>query len=183
VKKQLSFSSLFIIADVAAGALLILVPALLLFLRLKHAAHGAENVSFGSGEYRFSVSTKHLLPFALHSAALLAQKPLLVLYAPAKFVEIVVSLLASETGNWHPEFLLPATWRCLTYPIYALPAWFYAGRGIDALFGRSAVGTSNVVLSLMLALVSALFSCVLRFGLSASERVDEVPWWIAGFGL
>lgn len=65
------------------------------------------------------------------------------------------SLIVSRTRNWWPAFLLPSTWRSLMHPLYALPAWFLVGRGIDALLRRTRVTAGDGMTSILLALVPA----------------------------
>jgi hypothetical protein len=155
--------------DILLWAVIVLAPALLFFFRLKHMAHGSGSVSLTSGDFQMTISSNHFLSVAFDRAGWSAQKSITVLNAPAKFVEIVVSVLVSRTGNWYPASFLRSTWRSLIYPIYALPAWFYVGLGIDALLGRSRIRQRNMILSLILALASAVLCCGFRFGISPAE--------------
>ena len=108
-----------------------------------------------------------------------------ILDAPAKFVEIPVSFLISRTPNWHPAAFYSWSWQSLVYPVYALPAWFYIGLGIDALFGRRRVGRSNMIFSVVIAVAFAVMCCGLEFGISAAERQgqERLTWYIKGFAL
>ena len=178
-KRLLSFSVLLPIADLLVAAALVLVPALLFFFRLKHTAHGSGHV------------VESFFSFAFFRAAAAAEKAIAVLNAPAHFVDLNVSLLTSRTtawtsystSRWYPAWLGLWPGRSLTYPIYALPAWFYVGRGVDALLGRRGVRTGNMVFSLMLAVVAIVICFSLRFGLSSEERKDDVNLYIEGFAL
>jgi len=180
VKKRLpSFSVLLPIADLLVAAALVLVPALLFFFRLRHTAHGSGRVF----ESFFS--------FAFFHAAAAAEKAIAVLNAPAHFVNLIVSLLTSRTtawtsysaSRWYPAWLGLWPGRSLTYPIYALPAWFYVERGVDALLGRRGVRTANMVFSSVLAVVAIVICFGLRFGLSPEESKDDVNLYIEGFAL
>jgi hypothetical protein len=186
VKKRLkSFAYLLPLLELLFGAATMLVPALPFFFRLKHAAHGTGSVLMSSGDMAMRIPSDRFLSVALDSAGRWAAKPATILNVPAKFVEIVVSLLVAHKANWHPASLLPSTWHALVYPIYALPAWAYIGLGIDAGIGRCLVRRWNVVLSLFLALTFAVLFCVFRFGMSASEREGQelLSWFIEGFAL
>src|SRR5579863_9339953 len=99
-----------------------LVPTLLLFFRLKQMSHGAGSVSLSLGEIDMTIPTDRFLSVALARAGWWAEKPATILNAPAKFVEVVVSLVVAHRANWYPASLLPSTWHSLIYPIYALPA-------------------------------------------------------------
>jgi hypothetical protein len=186
VRKRLnSFAYLLPLLELLFGAATMLVPALLFFLRLKQVAHGAGSVSLSSGDMVMTIPSDHFLSVALDRAGWWAEKPATVLNAPAKFVEVVVSLLVAHKANWHPASLLPSTWHALIYPIYALPAWVYIGFGIDAGIGRCPIRRWNMALSLFLALTFAGLFCGFRFGMPAAEREGQelLSWFIKGFAL
>jgi hypothetical protein len=186
VKKRLSsFAYLLPLLELLFGAATMLVPALLFFFRLKQMAHGAGSVSLSSGDIVMTIPSDRFLAVAFDRAGWWAEKPATILNAPAKFVEVVVSLVVAHKANWHPASLLPSTWHALIYPIYALPAWVYIGLGIDAGYGRCLVRRWNVVLSLFLALSFAVLFCGFRFGMPAVEREGQglLSWFIEGFAL
>jgi len=177
MKKYLrSFSVVLPIGELLLSAGLILVLALVFFLRLKQAASGSGHV----GAFPAIVPSEGLLSFAFLRASAAAAKSITVLNAPANLVELIVSSLRPPlTGTWYSTGWYPAwlgLWpgRSLTYPIYALPAWFYVGRGVDSLLGRRRVGTANMVLSVTPAGVTIAICCLLRFGLAPMERQGEV---------
>jgi hypothetical protein len=186
VKKRLSsFAYLLPLLELLFGAATMLVPALLFLFRLKRMAHGAGSVSLSSGDIVMTIPSDRFLAVAFDRAGWWAEKPATILNAPAKFVEVVVSLVVAHKANWHPASLLPSTWHALIYPIYALPAWVYIGLGIDAGYGRCLVHRWNVVLSLFLALSFAVLFCGFGFGMPAVEREGQglLSWFIEGFAL
>jgi hypothetical protein len=191
MKKYLrSFSVVLPIAEVLLAAGLILVPALVFFLRLKQAAHGSGHVLIHTGEFQTLVPSEGFLSFAFLRATAAAAKSLTVLNTPASLVEHIVLLLRPPSnGTWYSASGCYPAWlglwpgRSLTYPIYALPAWFYVGRGLDGLLAHERVGTANMVLSVVLAGVAIAICGGLRFGLSPWERRDQVSWFIEGFAL
>jgi hypothetical protein len=161
----------------------VIVPTLLFFFRLKHVANGSSGVIVTFGDFQTLVPPNRFLAFSLDGVGLSAEKSITILCAPAKFVEVAVSLILFRTARWYPTSLLPGLWRSLIYPIYALPAWIYAGRGIDAILRRTEVRRSNMVASLILALSSLVLCCGLRFGLSPTDRQGLTDWYIKGFAL
>jgi hypothetical protein len=188
MKKYLrSFSVVLPIGELLLAAGLILVLALVFFLRLKQAASGSGHV----GEFQAIIPSEGLLSFAFLRAAAAAVKTITVLNAPANLVELIVSWLRQpltgtwvSTSGWYPAWLGLWPGRSLTYPIYALPAWFYVGLGVDSLLGRRRVGTANMVLSVVLAGVTIVVCCLLKLGLSPMERQGEVGGLhIEGFAL
>lgn len=56
---------------------------------------------------------------------------------PASLVEIGISLPTSWPESYRPGWAWPLGlygFRAITWPIWALPFWFFAGRGIDSVF-------------------------------------------------
>jgi hypothetical protein len=186
VKKRLqSFAYLLPLLELLFAAVIVLVPALIFFLRLKRMVHGAGSVSLSTSDIVITIPSDHFFSVAFDRAAWRAEKVATILNAPAKFVEIFVSLLIAHKANWYPAWLPPSTWRAVIYPLYALPAWVYVGLGIEAATGRRLVRRWNAVLSLFLALTCAVLLCGLRFGMSAAEREGQelLSWFIEGLAL
>ncbi len=161
----------------------ILAPALLFFFSLKNAAHGSGSVSFATGEGQMTIPARSFLAVAFDRAGWLGEHAITVVEVPAIFVGAVMSLIVARTADWHPASLLPSTWRSLIYPLYGLPAWYYVGRGIDALLGHKRVGRGNMITSITLALASGVLCCGFRFGMSAAERQGQLTWSIEGLAL
>jgi len=164
---------------------MLIAPSAFFYLRLRNAAHGAGTVTIESGDLVITLQSGEFLSTAIQGAALRAEKPVTVLNAPAVIVEVIVSLVVSQTVDWHPASLMWPTWRALIYPIYAVPIWFYLGRGIDALWGHRVVRRRDAVISLLLAAIFATLACGFRFGLTQAERQDQdlLQWFIEGFAL
>ena len=180
-----SFAYLLPLLELLFGAATVLAPSLLFFLRLKQMAHGAGSVSLSVGEFVMKIPSDRFLPVALDRTGWWAEKPITILNAPAKFVEVFVSLVVAHKANWYPASFLSSTWHALIYPVYALPAWLYVGVGIDALMGRCRVRRWNAALSVFLALTFAVLFCGFRFGMPAAEREGQelLSWFIDGFAL
>jgi hypothetical protein len=151
------------------------------FYALKHAAHGSGVASMGAAPYNFVVPSDAFWPTAFLGATLWAQDRILILNAPAHFVDVLISHLVSGKPFWFPNSVGPAAWACLTLPIFNLPAWWYVGFGIDALLGRRRVGKKNMVLCLILVLFFGITAGVLRFGLGDDPGLQ--PGFIEGFTL
>lgn len=179
-KYPLSFSALLPLLDLACWVALLLVPTLLVYLRLKLGVHG----SAGNGS-AVIVPPEYFLGFALQKAAWGAHGILTILNAPASIGEVVVALLVSHTTSWEPNSMAPSLWRSLTYPFYALPAWWYVGRGIDGMLGRLRLSAADMLVAASLSLFSLAISTGLRFGLSTEERLgqDQINWFITGFAV
>jgi hypothetical protein len=161
------------------SALLPILLALRVYFRLKTAAHGAARVSFGSAALRFTIPTEHLLSFAFSGTGLWAGEPIRAINAPAMLVDLFVSFIFS--GNGHPESILTSTWVILAFPIYALPAWWFVGRGFDGLLNRKRIRVVEMVIGAVLATSFLALAAMTRFGMSAAERGGQAGWYMYGF--
>jgi hypothetical protein len=168
------------IIELLSAAIIMIVPTLRLFTRLKLMAHGSASVSLAFGEFVVNIPSDRFLSFAFDRAAWWAEGPITILNTPAKFVEPLVSLIVAREGHWWPRSLQSYAWHVFIYPIYALPAWIYIGFAIDAAIGHRRVHRWNVILSVLLALTCALLFCAFRFGVPAAKRAgqESVNWFI-----
>ena len=183
--KKYGFAVLLPVVEVVSSAGLFLMYALRIFLHLKAAAHGTASASLVAGEFQLTVASKDFLSAAFQFACWPAEHFIVMVNAPAKYVQILVSLVIAQSGRWEPGWISPPVWHCLTYSIYAVPAWYWVGRGVDGLLQRGGVRTSVMVASAAFGLISAGLFGVLRFGLSAADRqsVDTTEWLMVGFAL
>src|SRR6266852_4635992 len=159
--------------------------ALLFFFSLRHAAQGSGSVSFATEVGQMTIPSGSFLAVAFDRAGWRGEHAITVVEIPGVLVAALASLVVTRTANWHPGSLLPSTWRSLIYPFCGLPAWFYVGRGIDALLGRRRVSRGNMITSVILAIASGVLCCGFRFGISAAERQgqERLTWSIEGLAL
>jgi hypothetical protein len=161
--------------------LLLLGLTIVHYYHLKRAAGNSDGVSLGTNETRIYVPSNTFLRFALLGASLELEKPIKILNAPAHFANVVIAQAVSQEPFWSPPSIGPTTWDCITLPIFALPAWWYVGLGVDALLGRKRIRASNGVLSLALLVVFGTIAAVLHFGLR--DEPDLKPGFKEGFTL
>ena len=168
------------IIELLFAAIIIIVPTLRLFTRLKLMAHGSTSVFLAFGEFVVNIPSDRFLSFAFDRAAWWAERPVTILDTPAKFVEPLVSLIVGREGHWWPRSLQSYAWHVLIYPIYALPAWIYIGFAINAAIGRRHIRRWNVILSVLLVLTCSSLFCGFRFGVPAAEREgqESLNWFI-----
>lgn len=81
----------------------------------------------------FEIPANAFPRFALMAAAMKLEGPFAILHAPANFVNLVIAYVISQKPFWFPDSLGPAMWQCITYPLFAAPAWFFVGQGIERL--------------------------------------------------
>jgi hypothetical protein len=92
---------------------------------------------------------------------------------PANFVELPIDrLLPAWPDTWYPEGFTVFSWRAITFPFYSLPFWWFAGLGLDTLFGNRHLRWPVLLLG------SALWSCFVLFAVlyaNTSERPFDAP--------
>jgi len=156
-------------------------PAFWYFFRLKHAAHGASQLFFAGGEFQWTVNSDEFLAYSFQIASRRAEKLLVILNSPAHFVDLVVSILSS--GRWSSSHLAMIAWRSVTYPLYAIPAWIYVGKGLDALLRNERIGRVRLVTSAVLTALTLFLSIGLWLALPSFEQDGIGNWFIAGMAL
>ena len=170
------------ILDLVSWGLIVLVPTILAYFHFKHIGNTLEEFSIGPN---LVVQPQNLFTFAFQMTAWTVEKTIIVMNAPACFFDPVVSLAVSGRTNWYPESLGHSAWRVLTFPFFALPAWFYVGSGIDALAGKKRVSKGGMIFGFVMAAVSIVIAGGAWFGLSAAERQGQelLPWFVSGFAV
>lgn len=168
-------------------ATIVVIPGLLCFARLKQMAHGSGSVSLGSGEVVFTIPSDRFFEVAFDRVGW-AEKALMILNTPAKFVDTFISWILVRIGipPW-PQSLGQSTWHVLIYPFYALPAWIYIGFAIDAFMGLRPIRKWNMILSLLLVLTCASLFCKYQLGTPTAERsletIDSLAIWVVLFSI
>jgi hypothetical protein len=185
MKKHRLFSIVLPIVALVVSGSLILFPTLRTYKHLKELARGSAFISLGGGKYQITIPADGLLRFVIFETAFEEQGKITILNAPGHFPNLLVSLLMRGSSNWSPAALTPSLWRVLTFPLFALPAWFFVGRGFDSLFSGGRIYRGEMVTSLLLVAVFLTLSLGLRFGLAVSECEGQgmVNWYITGFAL
>ncbi len=165
------------IAAVLLSAGLVVIPALRDYLLLRHAARGAKVVTVG----RFGIPADRLFPVSIEMSALRHQGAIVLLNAPGHALYLLISIAVGHSSHWSPASIGPALWRVYSFPLCALPAWFFLGRALDALFKGTRLRWADLVIGLTLFTLFLLISAGLRFGLSPQERADQDPWLFWGY--
>jgi hypothetical protein len=152
---------------------LVLVPASLYFLQLKHSANGSGSVSLALGQFVIHIPPDRFFSFALERSASRHSSTILVIDAPGLFLNAMASWALAGSARWIPPFFMREAWFAIVWPFCALPAWFLVGRGVDGLLTRNRVRLGEMTLSLSLAAIMTALSLGLRFGTSPAERQEQ----------
>ena len=180
---QLALSLWLPLFAVLLSAAIVLVPATRLYLRWKAAIGTGDRLLLTAGTFQMILPRERMVRSAIEMTALREQDTIALLNAPGQLLAALASQLVVHHARGYPDSLGPCLWRALILPLFAIPAWFFAGRGIDGLLLRRRMRLFDLILSVVLVLISLGISIGMRFGLSESERVgDEMSAaWIYGF--
>lgn len=92
---------------------------------------------------------------------------------PANFVELPIDrVLPAWPDTWYPAGFTVFSWRAVTFPFYALPFWWFAGVGLDALFRNRHPRWPVLLLGSVLWIAFALLAVASG---STSERPFDAP--------
>ena len=106
----------------------------------------------------------------------------MALNLPAFPAELLESI-GTWPMSWSPPGLSLFLWRMLTFPILALPAWFYVGRGIDNIRSRTVFTLWDMIAGSILSLGCAILCAGLAFGLPRSDRDTLLIFMTGGLAL
>lgn len=159
---------------VLLSAAIVLFPAGRLYLRWKATMGNNDKLLLTMGKFQMMIPRERLLRSAVEMNALREQNTISVLNAPGQLLGALASQIVVHHANGFPDAFGPFLWRALSMPLFAIPAWFFAGRGIDGLLMRQRMRFLDLVLSAILVLLSLVISIGLRFGLSETEREGDV---------
>lgn len=147
----------------------ILLPALHDYLTLHYAAHGAKSISAS----QFEIPTDHLFRTSIWMCAFRQQGTITMLNAPGHLFYLLIGLLVGHSSHWSPASLSPAIWRVISFPLCALPAWFFLGRSLDGCFLSTRLRRADLVIGLTLFTTFLVLTLGLRFGISPEERAGQ----------
>jgi hypothetical protein len=165
------------------SAAIVLIPAFRLYRHWKAILGTGDKLILTTGTFQAILPRERMPRSALEMAALREQDTICLLNAPGHLVGAFFSNVFTHRANWFPDLLGPFIWRVFSYPLFAIPAWFFAGRGIDGLLLRRHMRIADLIAGIILAVLSLGLSAGLRFGLSESERAGDelLIYYIYGF--
>jgi hypothetical protein len=177
-----SFSILLPLLELAVWIVLVAVPATLVFLNLNQMAHGSPTAHIGSGQFAMQIPRQHFLWFAFWAATTHSAHAITAINVPGTIPEVLLSLPTSWPTSWRPAGLTLDSWRAVIFPFFCLPAWWFAGLGLDSLLGRRQLHWATFLLGTIFSLLFITLFLGFRFGMSASERIG-INWVLWGLGL
>ena len=178
---RFSFSFLFPLLELLIWLFLVAVPSTLTYLNLRSTPKHSGSVDVTVDGITFSLSSQEMRHIALEGPATRVSHALTALNMPAMVVEILTSLPTSWPDSWHPKNLSVDAWRSIAFPFYCLPAWWFVGRGFDALRRRERLGIGSTLISALFSILFMVLLCGLSFAVS-TER-DDTAWPLVGLAL
>ena len=89
---------------------------------------------------------------------------------PGSFIDFTIDKLTdTPSQGWAPRGTYSSVWRAIAFPIFCLPFWWFAGLGLDALFGRQWIRWWTCLEGSLLCLFSLLFFFVTAVGSRSLE--------------
>jgi hypothetical protein len=157
-------------------------PAFLSYMRLQRRVQpGTDWVTVGELSFNKSAISR----IVLSGTAIEVHGQVAAFNIPAVIFDALATAPFGSDGNPIRVRLGLHLWRIIAYPILALPAWWFVGRGMDGLGGNVRMTKLDLVLGLVLSIAAGILAIGLGFGLSDSERAgqDSLSWFIGGLGL
>jgi hypothetical protein len=180
--QRVTFSLLLPILELTLWFVLVPSQAAFVYFRLRRMAPNSADLRLRVGEFAVLIPRTRLLPYAVESVAMRESRTITAVNAPGLLGEIVISLPISWPNSWHPTGLPLFAWRSLVLPFFCLPAWWFVGRGLDALCGWHCPRWWTLLAGTLLSAGFLTLLLGLRFGLSRGDRVDDV-WIFLGLAL
>jgi hypothetical protein len=180
--KRLPFCVILPLFSVSIWVLFVAIPVTFGYLHLTHLAHGSRSVFLHSRNFSVAVPANDFFRFTTNMVGELRGWQLTALSLPGFALELLLSI-RTWPNTWQPPGVTMWAWRALSFPILALPAWYYAGIGIDGLLGRVALHLRDAILGSLLSAGCAFLGAGLTFGLPAADREPGLKWITAGFML
>ena len=171
------------VLELTLWAVLVPTQAALVYLRMRQMAKGSPQLHLQIGEFSLAIPRKEFLTHALTSVTMRISPILATVNFPGTFIEAPVSTALSGTPHaWHPFVYTWESWREISFPLFCIPAWWFAGRGLDALLGWRRPRWWTLLIGTLLCAGFLTMLLGFRFGMSAQDRAG-MEWVLWGCGL
>jgi hypothetical protein len=189
MREPIRFAHLLPLLALALLVLLVLVPVTVTALHLYQAAGSSPMLHVHTAQIVGELPRSQIVPLSIRIVTMHRAALMRAINLPGALPEAALSLAASgwPLSGWHPPGLLFETWSALVYPFFALPFWWLAGRGLDALLLREPLPAALSVAGAVLGLLAAGLALHLWHG--AGARPDLEPArnaalaWAAAFAV
>jgi len=178
MKRLPSFAFLLPAASLVVSLSVLLATTLLGWWNLSHAPRNAGKIVIGNGELHIEMPADRAWQFAFRGAAEQVEGPISAINFPGAIIEAVVLGFRDQGAVWYPEQLGLEAWRAITLPFFALPAWWFVGRGVDGLTGERRTGKTAMVLSILFSALCLLLLTIGIFCTASEDWKDHSDVWL-----
>jgi hypothetical protein len=180
--KRIPFALLLPLVELSVWSMLVLVPTYQLYSRVGKRLRGDGQVELYFGQASATIRKDRVFSFLI---GLVATQHSHFLSA-ANLPGIVFDLLLPN--SWHSADLPLDAWRAVALPFCCLPAWWFAGRGLDGLLTRRNLHWASLFIGSALTLLFLVGLIAYPFQ-PQPDRADlawimwGVGFWTIAFGI
>jgi hypothetical protein len=179
VKKR--FSILLPLLNLTIWVVLVIVPTTLAYISLLQMAHSSSTAEMRSGEISASIPRERFASFALSVGTIRQSHLITAINMPGMVSDLLVSIPIWHINRLRTKMTMES-WRALTFPLFCLPAWWFVGKGVDALVGTIRLHWITLLLGCLFCALLIFLGVGLGLTADADDRADT--WWIlSGMGL
>jgi hypothetical protein len=179
-RRLISFALLLPAFELALWLVLVPSQAAAMYWRLRPPQNGSQAIHLSAGSFSAVIAPDRLLSFCMETVAMRESPLISSLNMPGFFLELPLSI-RSWPYTWHPKTWSWFYWRCMTLPFFCLPAWWFAGRGLDGLLRRRRPRWWTLLIGTILCAAFFTLLVGLYFGVPAADRA-EGSWILWGMG-
>jgi hypothetical protein len=134
---RVPFTVLMPLLSLVMSVCLVLLPATFDYLAEQQNAIKAEQLSVDQGNPAAAPGRIQIIHNVLSIVDDTSADIINGIMLPGNAIDLPIDrLLPSWPDTWHPTGFSVFSWRAITFPIYCLPFWWFAGYGADALLKR-----------------------------------------------
>ncbi len=179
--RRLPLSILVPVVALASWSVVLAPEVIRTVYQLHQAARGSDSVRIQTGQFQMIIPRQRWLAFAMDRTGLRYDHAVAAANLPATTVEALISLPLSWPYLWHPNGLTMPAWRTFSYPFFCLPAWWFAGIGLEVLTRPRRLHWMVFAGSVGLSFICLVLLIGLRFGVSSTDQTEDA-WVLWGLG-
>jgi hypothetical protein len=170
------------VVALAVWAVVIALPAVQTYWRLRAIGAQGKNAAVAVGTFHGTILAENFWAFAVNEAVVTHSHALTAMQLPGALVEMPLAIALTNPSLWYPKELDQWTWSLLEMPLYCLPAWWLVGLGMEGLVGRRRVQWPLLLVGSVAWATFVLMLFEYLLGWMLPGRAAE-GWVVAGFGL
>ena len=181
-KGRISFSLLLPMLELVLWAVLVPSQASFVYVRLIRMSRGSQYLTLKTGQFTVQIRRQNLLSWVVTETGMREWEPITAVNMPGTLGEMLISLPTTWPNSWHPRAVPLFAFRSWVFPFLALPAWWFAGCGFDALFGWRRPRWWTLLIGTLLCCAFLTMVLTFLFAMTPEDR-RGTGWIVLGFGL